>query len=148
MKRSLIIAGIAAALVASSAFAKDYYKWTDDNGITQYAEQPPVGVKAEKVTTHGGSSTVYDPNAEYAKSEEGKKEQAHKKELENQAQDLEKQEQEKCDKVEAQVKTMKERGRVRMVDKDGKERVLTPEEQAAKIMELEKYLKETCEKKK
>ncbi len=147
MKRSLIIAGIATILMASSAFAKDYYKWVDDKGITQYAEQPPLGVKAEKVSTYGGSSTAYDPNAAVANTEEGKQEAAHKKELEDQAKQLEKQEQEKCDKITDQVKTMKERGRIRMKDKDGNERVLTPEEQAAKIAELEKYLKDTCEKK-
>ena len=148
MKRALLIAGLALSFMASHAFAKDYYKWTDENGLTQYAEQPPVGVKAEKVSTYGGSSTVYDPSAAIADTEEGKKEQAHKKEIEDQTKKLEKQEQEKCGKVETQLKTLKERGRVRMVDKDGKERVLTPEEQAAKVLELEKYIKETCEKKK
>ena len=147
MKRALILIGLAITWVASSAFAKDYYKWVDDAGITRYAEQPPLGVKAEKVSTYGGSSTVYDPNAAIANTEEGKQEQAHKKEMADQAQQLEKQEKEKCDKVDAQLKTLKERGRVRMVDKDGKERVLTPEEQAAKVLELEKYMKDTCGKK-
>ena len=147
MKRALIIASLAIAFIASPVFAKDYYKWVDEGGITRYAEQPPVDVKAEKVSTYGGSSTIYNPNAAIADTEEGKKEQAHKKEMEDKTKQLEKQEQEKCGKVEAQLKTLKERGRVRMVDKDGKERVLTPEEQAAKVLELEKYIKETCEKK-
>ena len=34
-----------------------------------------------------------------------------------------------------------------MKDKDGNERVLTEEEQSAKIIELEKYEKEMCSKK-
>lgn len=147
MKHTLIIISLAMTVIASSAFAKDYYKWVDENGITQYAEQPPLGVKAEKVSTYGGSSTAYDPNAAIANSDEGKQEATHKKELEDQAQQLEKQEQAKCEQVNSQLKTLKERGRVRMVDKDGNERVLSPEEQAAKVAELEKYVKDTCEKK-
>ena len=147
MKRALIIVSLAISFMASSAFAKEYYKWVDENGITQYAEQPPLGVKAEKVSTYGGSSTTYDPNASIANTEEGKQEAAHKKDAEDRAKALEKQEQAKCEQVDAQLKTLKERGRVRMVDKDGKERVLTPEEQAAKVLELEKYMKDTCEKK-
>ncbi|MCC7516705.1 MAG: DUF4124 domain-containing protein [Pseudomonadales bacterium] len=147
MRHLIITVGIAAALLSGSALAKDYFKWVDEQGVTRYAEQPPAGVQAEKVSTYGGSSTTYDPNAAVAATEEGKKEAEHKKEIEDRTKQLEKAEQEKCVKVGDQLKTLKERGRVRMRDKDGNERVLTPEEQAAKISELEKYITEVCEKK-
>jgi hypothetical protein len=147
MKHTMIIAGITIALMAGSVSAKEYYKWVDDKGVTRYAEQAPIGVKAEKINTYSGSSTVYDPNTATASTEDVKKEQAHKKEVNDQAEKLEKEEREKCAKVSEQRKLLTERGRVRMKDKEGNERILTPEEQAAKIVELEKYEKEMCNKK-
>ena len=147
MKHTMIIAGITMALMAGTVSAKDYYKWVDDKGVTRYAEQAPVGVQAEKINTYSGSSTAYDPNAASASTDEARKEEAHKKEVEGQAQKLEQEEKEKCAKVTEQRKLLAERGRVRMKDKEGNERVLTPEEQAAKIVELEKYEKEMCSKK-
>ena len=147
MKHTIIIAGITIALMAGTVSAKEYYKWVDDKGVTRYAEQAPIGIQAEKINTYSGSSTVYDPNAAAATTDEARKEQAHKKEVEDQAKKLEQEEKEKCDKVSEQRKVLVERGRVRMKDKDGNERILTPEEQAAKIVELEKYEKEMCGKK-
>jgi hypothetical protein len=146
-KHVMIVASMALTLMAGNVAAKDYFKWVDENGVTRYAEQPPAGVKAEKVNTYAGSSSTYDPSASIAATEEARTEQAHKAELETQAQKLEQQEKEKCAKVAEQRQVLVERGRVRMKDKDGNERVLTPEEQAAKIVELENYEKEMCTKK-
>ena len=147
MKHTMIIAGITIALMAGTVSAKEYYKWVDDKGVTRYAEQAPACVQAEKINTYSGSSTTYDPNAAAADTEEARKEQAHKEEVANHTAKLEDEEKEKCAKVSEQRKVLTERGRVRMKDKDGNERVLTPEEQAAKIVELEKYEKEMCNKK-
>jgi flagellar motility protein MotE (MotC chaperone) len=145
IKRPIIIAGIAIALAASNVMAKEYFKWVDESGVTRYAEKPPAGVQAEKVTTYAGSSAPYNPNA--ATTDDTKKEEEHKAEVENRAKQLEKEEKEKCDKVSEQHKVLTERGRVRMKDKDGNERVLTEQEQAAKVVELEKYMKDMCSKK-
>lgn len=40
-----------AALLASSlgAYAADFYRWTDDKGVTHFSDKPPKGVNAEKV---------------------------------------------------------------------------------------------------
>lgn len=147
-KHLLIVAGITLTLMAGNATAKEYFKWVDDKGVTRYAEQAPVGVQAEKVNTYSGSSTTYDPNAAMATTAEAQKEQAHKEEVVARTQKLEEEEKQKCAKVSEQRKVLTERGRVRMKDKEGNERVLTPEEQAAKIQELEKYEKEMCSNKK
>lgn len=147
IKRPMIIASIAITLMAGNVMAKEYFKWVDDKGVTRYAEQPPAGVQAEKVNTYAGSSSNYDPNAAAAETEEARKEKAHKDELAAHTQKMEQAEKEKCAKVSEQRKVLTERGRVRMKDKEGNERVLTPEEQAAKIVELEKYEKEMCGKK-
>ncbi len=144
MKRPVIIAGIAIVLMAGSVSAKEYFKWVDDKGVTRYAETPPAGVQAEKVNTYAGSSSVYDPSAANAATEEARKEAQHKAEVESKAQQLESNEKKQCEKVSEQHKLLSERGRVRIKDKDGNERILTPEEQSAKVIELEKYLKDVC----
>ena len=99
------------------------------------------------MNTYAGSSSNYDPSAAIADTDEARKEQAHKEEVESHTKKLEQEEKEKCSKVSEQRQILTERGRVRMKDKEGNERVLTPEEQAAKIAELEKYEKEMCGKK-
>ena len=147
IKRPVLIASIAIALMAGNVAAKEYYKWVDEKGVTKYSEQAPVGIPSEKVNTYSGTSTKYDPSAAIAQTEEAKKEQAHMAELKDKADKLEEAEKEKCAKVSEQRKVLTERGRVRMKEKDGTERVLTTEEQAAKIVELEKYEKEMCGKK-
>ncbi|HSC76784.1 MAG TPA: DUF4124 domain-containing protein [Pseudomonadales bacterium] len=147
MKHVMIVTGLATALVAGNVAATEYYKWVDDKGVTRYAEQPPVGIKAEKVNTYSGGSSKYDPNAANAIAEEERKEQEHKEQVGARAKQLEEEEKQKCAKIAEQRKVLTERGRVRMRDKDGNERVLTQEEQAAKIIELEKYEKEMCNKK-
>lgn len=143
-KHLMMAAGMAVALLAGNVTATEYYKWVDDKGVTRYAEQAPVGVQAEKVNTYSGGTSKYDPNAATAVAEEARKEQAHKEEVGAHAKKLEEEEKQKCAKVTEQRKLLVERGRVRMKDKDGNERVLTPEEQAAKIVELEKYEKDMC----
>lgn len=144
IKRSIMITGLVIALAASNVMAKEYFKWVDENGVTRYAEKPPAGVQAEKVTTYAGSS-AYNPNA--ANTEETKQEEMHRAEVEARTKKLEQEEKEKCDKVREQHTVLTERGRVRMKDKEGNERVLTEQEQAAKVMELEKYLQDMCSKK-
>lgn len=148
MKRSMVIAGITIALMAGNVAAKEYFKWVDETGTTRYAEKPPAGVQAEKVNTYAGSSASYDPSTINAETTEAKQEEAHKAEVEAHAKKLEQEEKEKCAKVTEQLTVLKERGRVRMKDKDGNERVLSTEEQAAKVMELEKYTQEMCGAKK
>lgn len=144
MKRTMMIAGLSLALLAGNVAAKEYFKWVDEKGVTRYAEKPPAGVQAEKVNTYAGSSSTYDPSAAIAETEEARKESEHKSQLEAKAEQMASEEEEKCNKVREQHKVLSERGRVRMKDKDGNERVLTPEEQASKIMELEKYMKDMC----
>ena len=41
----VLAAGIAAANLVTTnlALAQDYYRWIDENGVTQYSQQPPEG---------------------------------------------------------------------------------------------------------
>lgn len=140
MKRSLLTSALLLAL-AGTASAAEYYKWVDASGVTRYAEKPPAGVNAQRVTTYGGSAPT-----NFAQGKEEMDEAKHREQVEAKARELEAKEQEQCKKVESQLATLKERGRVRMKDAEGNERVLTEEEHAAKIIELEEYMKSMCTK--
>lgn len=140
MKRSLLTSALLLAL-AGTAGAGEYYKWVDASGVTRYAEKPPAGVNAQRVTTYGGSVPVTAQE-----SKEQVDEAKHREQVEAKARELEQKEKEQCAKVESQLTTLKERGRVRMKDAEGNERVLTEEEHAAKIIELENYMKDMCSK--
>jgi hypothetical protein len=60
---------------ALGAKAADFYRWTDDKGITHYSDKPPKGVNAEKVRakrspTIGTEETqASNPDAERCKAE-------------------------------------------------------------------------------
>lgn len=139
MKRTLFTTALLLAL-AGTVSAAEYYKWVDADGITRYAAKPPAGVtNAQRVTTYGGSVPVNTESTD-ANTDETK----HRQQVEEKAKQLEQQEKEQCDKVASQLATLKERGRVRMRDAEGNERVLTEEEHAAKIIELEKYTQDMC----
>ena len=48
MKHTMIVAGIAIALMAGNVTAKEYFKWVDDKGVTRYAEQPQPAFRLKK----------------------------------------------------------------------------------------------------
>jgi hypothetical protein len=144
IKRSILMLGLATAMMVGGASASEYYKWVDEQGTTRYAESPPHGVVAEKINTHAGSASAYNPNNENNDTDEARKAKAHKAELEAKTKKLEDDAVTKCKMVQDQHKTLSERGRVRVKEKDGTERMLTPEEQAAKILEMDNFLKKTC----
>jgi hypothetical protein len=52
MKRLLLLAALGACFAASA----QQYKWVDQNGRTQYGDNPPPGVKATRLQGPAGSS--------------------------------------------------------------------------------------------
>ena len=41
--------------------AADVYRWTDENGVTQYADKPPVNQKFDRVNVRSGTSSASEP---------------------------------------------------------------------------------------
>ena len=52
-----------ALAVGQAGAADEVYKWRDSNGRMQYGNQPPAGVKAEKVMTTISTVPAYKPKA-------------------------------------------------------------------------------------
>lgn len=144
MKQLGLALGIASILLAGNAVAKEYFKWTDDQGITHFSANPPKDRPSEAVSTYAGSSTVYNPAAATANTEEAKAEQSQLEKTKEEEQKAAAMKEEKCKRVIEQHKVLTERGRVKMVDKEGKERFLTPEEQKQKTDELQKFMDANC----
>ncbi|MCX9154979.1 DUF4124 domain-containing protein [Niveibacterium sp. 24ML] len=58
----LLVLLIPLAFAANAASAADaVFKWRDENGRWQYGNQPPAGVKAEKVTAEVSTIPAYKP---------------------------------------------------------------------------------------
>ena len=50
-----LVLGLTAALTCGAAFSQQtVYKWTDEDGVVHFGEQPPAGVDAERITTAAG----------------------------------------------------------------------------------------------
>jgi hypothetical protein len=64
ISRSLLIAFVTGAAVASTAMAEDVYKWTDAAGVTHYADAPPAGTQYEKLNVSRGTSRAAEEPAE------------------------------------------------------------------------------------
>ena len=144
MKQFALALGISAMLLAGNAAAKEYYKWSDDNGVTHFTPAPPTDRPSEVVNTYAGSSTVYDPSAANAATTEAKTEKNQLEKTKEEEKKTASQKDEKCKKVAEQIKTLTERGRVEIVDKEGNTRVLTPDEQKQKIQEYKTYIDASC----
>ena len=65
MRRSALLTGLLliAALVAGSAHAGDYYKWTDAHGTVHYSQTPPLDHASSVVHVGDGTSVAPLPQA-------------------------------------------------------------------------------------
>jgi hypothetical protein len=124
------------------------YKWVDENGITQYSQTPPVGIKTEKI----GVATAPAEDPETLKNEQAKKMEAFEKRRQNEKkqQELAKKKQEekarlkeRCAKIQKNIDTLKYKNRV-FDKKDGEVVTLTTEERQKQLKELRETLAKDC----
>ncbi|MGH8493635.1 MAG: DUF4124 domain-containing protein [Moraxellaceae bacterium] len=150
---------ITAILLTTTAGAAQFYKWTDDQGVTHYSEEPPPASASKssevKVRTRlpSGAQTQIDKEAKpvddkNAKSQPKKDDKAAPdktstdKAADNQTPE---QYQEKCKALKANLETMQSHGRVREADKEGNLRALSEEEKQRRMDETQRGIKAYCE---
>lgn len=143
---SILLASLS-LMASSDALSKDFYRWTDENGTTHYSSLPPTDKASEKVHT---SNIKGNPPA--AKPEEAKETvPAVVKERENfdesvsapETAEVKAQRRENCKRAKFNLKTLKEKPRIRI--KEGDEyRYIDQKERKAKIKESEKAVKKFC----
>jgi hypothetical protein len=54
---AVLLLGASAMLLSMAARADVMYRWVDKNGVLNYSQVEPQGVKSEKITTRGTLSS-------------------------------------------------------------------------------------------
>jgi len=132
-------------LLAAPVLADNYYKWIDDNGMTHYGEHPPKGaniIKKGKTQTGHSQATTYtgaatSPTKTVANSDTSKK----NSEADTAASQKDP---ERCTSAQSNLEAMRTHSRIKVKDKNGEYRFLTPEEIQDRQGEAQKAADESC----
>lgn len=146
----------AAALLAFGAASghAQVYKWVDADGVTHYSQQPPVSGDATEVAVPGPAAAPADaqapkadqpdPGAERRRASELSGEiRARRAEEARQQAALQAQRSAACDQMRTNLTTLREHARVR-IQEGGSSRIMSPEEQAQQIIDLETKIRDNC----
>lgn len=154
---SLTIAMLIAATSASAAKKSKFYKWTDENGVVHYTQDPPPGqVEANELTVQdlGPASSVEtpveEPATEPAQEPNSISEQlasdaeAYRKQAELLEQRQEQVRKLNCEKGRALVAGLEPSQRAVIRDADGSERVLFGDDRIRELEAARKLVRENC----
>jgi len=153
-------------LVPALASAADIYRYVDKDGVVTYTEQLPYGVKGERVATQstGPSQTVRNLDgsepapgdvtaapatpAANDKMKLSKQQQSMLQELKA-ADDARKQELAKirdanCERSKDVLQRLQARGRIRVKDDSGEERIIGEDEREQRIQEAQDGVTTNC----
>ncbi len=154
MKRIIyFILPLALIFGAPGALAGKVFKWIDDEGIPQYTDQAPKDREYTIVETFGApksAEAALKKRAEAAAAAQASKSAAEESGKDFEAQKLERERQakvraENCKNARANLKTIQENARVRILGEDGEYRYLTPEERQAQIDQASEMIANSCE---
>ena len=139
---------IVALLVwVTPATAQTVYKWVDESGLTHYGEQPPAGVKAEKVGSYRrtspspGSSASPSNTDSVAAPAQPEQAASPKPQL---TPEQAKRKQERCAEEKQRLASLQSKGRVRMALPDGGFKFLSEEEIAAEVETTKAVIEDSC----
>ncbi len=140
---TLAIALIGIIGVPSSMAAKNYYKWTDEDGVTHYSAQKPHNTETETISVSTGLPTANSTDEQQieAKTTASKPAPALP---EKKGEYIQTKDPERCAAATERLKTLTEYARVRVIGEDGEARILSREEKDEKIAEAEKAIQEDC----
>lgn len=126
-------------LMSGAAMAANYYKWTDDNGVTHYSARKPLNHDAEVIRiSTGGRSQPQEAESSAAAATPAA---SHSLAAEQAAQQ---QDEERCNWARATLETLRNSNRVRIREDDGEVRILSEEEKAEQRQLAEEALKDAC----
>ncbi|HEX6590362.1 MAG TPA: DUF4124 domain-containing protein [Moraxellaceae bacterium] len=140
-------------LLATSAQAAQFYKWTDEQGVTHYSADPPpksVGnASSVKVKTRlpADSEAAVD-NLEKQRADSKKADKAAPKKDDAAApaaKPATERYADKCKNLQSDLKTMEEHARINVTDEKGEVRTLTEEEKQQRVDDTKRQVKAFCE---
>lgn len=135
----LLLSILFITVFASPSLAANYFKWTDENGVTHYSARKPVGYDAEVVRiSAGGRSQPQESEAGASQS------QNQQQASQTSATPEPEKDEERCSWAKSTLETLRNHNRVRMVDENGQLRFLTEEEKAEQRRKAEEAVNEAC----
>ena len=153
MNRAIIF-GLGVLL--ASAAAAQQYKWTDQNGKTQYGDVPPPGVKAQRLKPPPGAAPA--PSAAAKKDEKGaakplSPEAAYRKRQEDAQKENEKNEKaeqeaaarkENCARAQEQLRQLETGQRIARTDAKGERYFLDDAQVAQEMARTRQIVQQSC----
>lgn len=141
--RPLIAGLMGICLMSGSALAADYYRWVGEDGVTHYGSMPPIGVKAEKMKSSGGSGS--STQTQGSDNEKNTAVTSNPEISAERKQELLAERQAQCTQEKDRLKTLTAKGsKIRMQDEKGNARYLNAEELAKEVSMSEKFIREAC----
>ena len=154
--KKLTTLALLGALLAAPAMAAQFYKWTDENGVTHYSEAPPpdsvkssTAIKVPSRQPSGAETATQNLQKQReaalkALDEAGKK-GASTANAPAAAKDNKEQYAERCKQLKANLAVMENSGRVSEKDDKGEKRILTEEEKTKRLDDTRRQIKAFCE---
>lgn len=122
------------------------YRWVDEKGVTHYGEKPPAPGVGEKIKVSApGPSSTPAPAAKTAANQTTPGNAAATG-AESAAANAQTEVMKKnCEAYAANLRVLKEHGRIREQGNDGQVKMLTDEEKQSRIQQAEKFIAENCQ---
>lgn len=144
-----IVISAALSLVCTSAMATQMYRWVDENGVTQFSQQPPAEDRYQRMQVKpapelGTGSLAPDtdsPAGEQTESTESTKPAVAAQLTPEQQAKLA----EQCDALRANLTTMQNNPRLRRTLEDGTVERIGEDERQAMIAKAQADLQEHCQ---
>lgn len=147
----VVLAGGLAAACTTAMAAAPLYRWTDENGVTVYSQQPPPGTEATRLSPAPGPSAEESARAEerirsLVEQDFDKREEAKRQEQESAQQtDLQARRRANCEAARHNLANLENPQIGRMRAAEGEIQVLTEEVRARYLAEARKVIQENCD---
>ena len=151
MKRKILVLVLAAAALATSAFAGEIYKYVDDDGNVHYEDRPSgeSGEERMNITYAGTSSAAVSSQVkrreDYMEAlDEARKETANRREAEAQAKAELEARAAKCEKNRARLESYLQAHRLYRENEAGEREYLDDQQILEARRKAEEAIQETC----
>ena len=141
-----IVISAALSLVCTSAMATQLYRWVDENGVTQFSQQPPAEDQYQRLQVKpapelGTGSLAPAPDASAEEQTEATEPAAAPQPTPEQQAKLA----EQCDALRANLTTMQNNPRLRRTLEDGTVERIGEDKRQAMIAKAQADLQEHCQ---
>ena len=120
--------------LCTGAHAAKVYTWTDSKGVTHYGERPPKDVKATLIHARTGHSEP-TPETEQPKPSTNNTPSGTQ---------MLTQDPERCAQATRNLEALKSYNRIKVKDDKGELRVLSEDEKAERIADMQRIVDESC----